>query len=155
MLAVGKSPYAQTLPDFDLIKLDKVSDHKKAEPFILQTANYLLLSPVEKANTNKVKALEFLYRWMRGTPDYSFNLEDARNTITKGNTDLLGVYMAAMAKYTLENKEAAKDPKLMKLNAVILLLDYCENKNNNIKMPKHIKALAEARERGELEKSLE
>ncbi len=154
LLAYGNSLYAQTLPDFDLIKLDKVSDHKKAEPFVLQTANYMLSSPVEKSNPNRVKALEFLYKWMSGTPDYSFNLQDARNNIGKGSEDILGVYMAAMAKYTLQNKDSAKDAKLMKLNAVILLLNYCENKSNNIKIPKHIKALSEARTRGELEKSL-
>ena len=147
--------HAQTLPDFELIKLDKVSDHKKAEPFVLQTANYLLSAPVEKSNPNKVKALEFLYKWMRGTPDYSFNLDEARTEISKGNSDVFGIYLAASAKYSVENRDSAKNAKQVKLYAVTTLLEYCENKANNLKLPKHLKAYAAAKAKGELEQMLQ
>ena len=70
------------------------------------------------------------------------------------DNDLLGLYMISKAKYILENKANAKDPKLVKLNAVILLLNYCSKKENSIKMTKQLKKLAEAKEKGELEKAL-
>ncbi|CAN5872848.1 hypothetical protein BH11BAC4_BH11BAC4_05810 [soil metagenome] len=146
--------YAQTIPNFDLIKLEKVSDFKSAEPFALQTANYLLSNPIKKGSTDRVKSLEFLFKWMSGTPGYSYNFDEARTSISKGNTEILGIYMAALVKYTLENKDSTHNPKLVKLNAVTLLLNYCENKNNNIKMPKQLKAFAEARAKGTLEQEL-
>jgi len=148
------SHYAQTLPNFDLIKLEKAPDYKPAMPFVLQTANYLLSVPFEKGNTDRPKALQFLGKWMSGTPDYSFTLEEVAGKITKGNNDLLGVYMAAMAKYSLENKEGSKDPKLVRLNALRLLLDYCENKSNNMIMTKPLRKLSEAKAKGELEQAV-
>jgi hypothetical protein len=90
---------------------------------------------------------------MSGTPDYSFTLDQVAGKIIKDN-DLLGQYMAAMAKYALENKAASKNLKLVKLNAITSLLDYCENKDNNMKMTRQLKKLSEARAKGELEKEL-
>jgi hypothetical protein len=145
---------AQTLPNFDLIRLDKTADYKLAEPFVLQTSTYLLSVPYKKENPDRNNSLQFISKWMNGTPDYSFGLVGINEKIGKDNYDILGVYMAAIAKYTLENKVAAKDPKVANLNAMNMLLDYCEHKENNLKMSKQLKKLSEAREKGQLEQSL-
>lgn len=145
---------AQTIPDFELIKLEKTTDYKKAEPFALQTAVYMLTTPVVKNNENRMKALEFLFKWMTGTPDHSFLMDDAAATVGRDNKDILGLYMAAMVKYTLTNKSETRDNKLMKLAAVNMVLDYCENKSNNVKMTKSLKKMSEARAKGELEQAL-
>jgi hypothetical protein len=145
---------AQTLPDFDQIKMEKTSDYKTAEPFVLQTSNYLLSIPFKKENKDRLNSLRFISKWMNGTPDYSFSFTDMAEKIGKENYDLIGLYMASMAKYTLENKASAKDTKQVKLNAMILLINYCENKDNDIRMSKQLKKLTEARSKGELEKSI-
>ncbi|WP_301923882.1 hypothetical protein [Ferruginibacter sp.] len=150
----GSCLSAQTLPDFDQIKMEKTSDYKPAEPFVLQTSNYLLSIPFKKENKDRLNALRFISKWMNGTPDFSFSFTDMAEKIGKENYDLIGLYMAAMAKYTLENKAAAKDTKQVKLNAIILLINYCENKDNGIRMSKQLKKLSEARSKGELEKSM-
>ena len=46
---------------------------------------------------------------MSGTPDYTFTLEAVATKIIKGNDELLGVYMACMTKFCLENKSSAND----------------------------------------------
>jgi len=145
--------FAQTLPNFDAIKLEKAPDYKLAEPYALQTANYLLSTPFKKENKDVLNSLRFMGKWMNGTPDYSFSVADMEDKIGRDN-DLFGLYMISKAKYILENKANAKDPKLVKLNAVILLLNYCSKKENLIKMTKQLKKLAEAKEKGELEKAL-
>lgn len=145
--------FAQTLPNFDAIKLEKAPDYKLAEPYALQTANYLLSTPFKKENKDVMNSLRFMGKWMNGTPDYSFSVADMEDKIGRDN-DLFGLYMISKAKYILENKANAKDPKLVKLNAVILLLNYCSKKENLIKMTKQLKKLAEAKEKGELEKAL-
>ena len=147
--------HAQTLPNFELIKLEKISDYKKAEPFVLQTANFLLSIPFKSESTDRYNSLRFISQWMNGTPDYSFVLADVIEKIGKGNNDLLGVYISAMTKYTLENKAVAKDAAVVKLNAMTILLEYCENKNNNLKLSKQLKKFAAAKEKGELEKALQ
>ena len=154
-LFLGYHVQAQTLPNFELIKLEKTADYKKAEPFVLQTATYLLSIPFKSENTDRYNSLRFISQWMNGTTDYSFVLGDMIEKIGKGNNDHLGVYIAAMTKYTLENKLAAKNAAVVKLNAMILLLNYCENKDNNLKLSKQLKKLAEAKEKGQLEQALQ
>jgi uncharacterized protein YjaG (DUF416 family) len=63
--------------------------------------------------------------------------------------------MAAMAKYSLDNKAVAKDGKLVKLNALKIVLDYCEVKENKVRMTKQLKKLSEAREKGQLEEAFQ
>jgi len=145
--------FAQTLPNFDAIKLEKAPDYKLAEPYALQTANYLLSTPYKKEDKDRMNSLRFIGKWMNGTPDYSFAIANLEEEIGK-DYDLIGMYMVSKVKYMLENKANAKDQKLVKLNAMTLLLDYCTNKNNNIRMTKQLKKLAEAKEKGELEKLL-
>jgi hypothetical protein len=146
--------HAQTLPNFELIKLEKISDYKKAEPFVLQTATFLLSTPFKSENKDRSNSLRFISQWMNGTPDYSLVIFDVIDKIGKDNIDLLGVYISAMTKFTLENKAAAKDVAVIKLNAMTMLIKYCENKDNNLKMSKQIKKLAEANEKGQLEQAL-
>ena len=119
---------------------------------MLQTATYLLSVPIKKEDKDRMSSLQFISKWMYGTPDYSFVFRDEVAKLGKDNNDILGLYMAGMAKYTLENKAIAKDDaKKVKLNALVLVLDYCENPNNNIHMSKQLKKFAEARKKGELE----
>lgn len=146
--------FAQSGPDYDNIKLETAADCRAAEPMALQASTYLLSTPFEEKNITRLRALSFIIKWMSATPDYSFTLDNVASKLMKGNDDLLGLYMAAMTKYCIENKESAKDPKLVKLNAVTAVLDYCENEKNNLKMTKQLKKLAEAKAKGELEKSL-
>jgi len=150
----GSYSNAQTLPNFDLIKLDKTSDFKVADPFVLQTSTYLLSVPFKKDDPDRLNSLRFISKWMNGTPEYSFVFGEITDKIGKDNYGLIGIYMAALAKYTLENKVSSKDPKLVTLNAMIMLLNYCENKDNNIKMSKQLKKLSEAKEKGQLEQSM-
>lgn len=145
----------QGLPVFDNIKLEQKADYKLAEPYALEASNYLLSTPFEKDDPDRLKSLQFIIKWMSGTPDYMFTLDDVAGKILKGNDEeLLGLYMAAMTKYTLENKADAKDAGKVKLNAITILLNYCEDPGNHIKMPKSLKKLSEAKSKGQLEQEL-
>ena len=144
----------QSLPNFDEIKLESGIDYKASETYSLTAANYILSTPYLKDDLSRLKSLQFIITWMEGTPDYSFTLDKVTSTVTKGNDDLLGIYLACMVKYCLENTSNSKDEKLVKLGSVKLLLAYCENPSNNIKLTKQLKKLSEANQKGELEKEL-
>jgi hypothetical protein len=154
LLIYFNSSFAQNLPNFDEIKLDQKSDYQTAEPSVLLAANYMLSTPFEKNDLKRLKSLQFIIKWMSGTPDYTFTLGEGITKIMKGNDDMLGVYMACMTKYCLENKSSAKDEATVKLNSIKLLLGYCENESNNMKMTKQLKKLSEANKKGELEKAI-
>jgi hypothetical protein len=146
--------FAQTQPDYQNIRLEEKGDYKPADSFALKAASYVLSTPFEKDDINRLRALSFVIRWMSGTPDYGFTIDESVSKMIKGNDDLLGLYMAAMAKFCLENPSSAKDDKLVKLNAIKLLLAYCDNKDNNMKMTKKLEKLSEANKKGTLESSL-
>src|SRR5688572_24522752 len=94
--------YAQTLPNFDEIRLDQATDYKNADNHVLTAATYLFSTPLEKNNIDRLKSLQFIIKWMTGTPDYTFTIDKVATDVTKGNDDLVGLYMAGMAKYCIE-----------------------------------------------------
>ena len=154
-IAICCLSFSQGLPNFDTIKLEGKADYKAAEPYALQASTFLLSTPPKKDDFDRSKSFQFVIKWMSGTPDYSFAIDDVASKIMKGNDEeLLGLYMAAMTKYALENKDSAGDQKLVKLNAVTTLLNYCEDPANGIKMSKGLKKLSEAKAAGKLEQSI-
>lgn len=147
--------FSQTLPDFESIKLKKKGDYKAAEPSVTQAVNYVLSTPFVKEERNRVNATAFIIKWMSGTPHYTFTLDEkVVGNLLEENPDLMGLYMACMIKYSFENKDAASQEKNVTLNALKLLLTYCDDKKNNIKMTEQLKKLSDANKKGSLEKEL-
>jgi len=147
--------FAQSLPDFDAIKLDKKEDFNlTADNAALQAADFLLSTPLEKDNINRLKSLQYIIKWMSGTPDYSFTLDEQATKFAKKNDDLLGLYMAAMTKYVLENKADSKDQNKIKLNAVKLIIAYARDEKNKVKINSELKKAIEADEKGQLSEYL-
>jgi hypothetical protein len=147
--------FAQTLPNYDEIALVAKEDfNEQANDAALQAANYLLSTPMDTKNLDRNKSLLYLLKWMAGSPDYSFVLDQQVTKVAKNNDDLLGLYMAAMTKYVLENKAASNNQNMIKLNAFKLIINYAKNANNKVKINKELKKLIEADETGKLEKYL-
>lgn len=147
--------YAQTLPDLEAIKLDKKEDFNSVtDNAALQAANFLFSTPMDKNDVNRLKALQYTIRWMSGTPDYTFTLDEQAIKFAKKNEDLLGLYMAAMTKYVLENKTEAKDQNKVKFNAVKLIVAYAKDENNKVKINAELKKVIEADDRGRLSEYL-
>src|SRR5687767_9710322 len=110
--------FGQSLPDFKSIKIENAADCRTVEPQVIQAANYNLSTPFSTKDITRLNALSFLIRWMSATPDYQFALDQTATKMMKGNDDVLGLYMTAMAKYVLENKANSKDQNLIKINAI-------------------------------------
>ena len=147
--------YAQKLPDFEMIKLGNGAECKTAEPYVLEAANYIFSTPFQKDDLNRLNSLAFMIKWMSATPDYQFDLDAGVMKNLKGNDEVVGLYMAAMGKYVLENKGTKADGKTVKLNAMTIVLNYTDNPANNIKSTKNLKKLSEAKANGQLEQALQ
>lgn len=73
---ISNFSFAQTLPDFDAIKLLVKEDYSSAaEDAALQAANFLFSTPLEKNNIYRLKSLQYIIKWMSGTPHYGFTLD--------------------------------------------------------------------------------
>lgn len=153
LFTLSQSLTAQTIPDYEKIKLDVKEDYNQAaNDAALTAANYLLSNPIEKESLTRLQSAKYLIRWMTGSPDYSFSLDVGK--IFKKNDDLLIVYMAAMTKYCMENKSNGKDVDVVKLGSYKILADYCK-KGNSVKQTSEVKKLIEAYDAGQLEKYLD
>ena len=148
IISVGTG-FAQNLPKFDQYKFNTTSDYKLADSAVLQTANFLLSTPIDQNNPTRIKAGQFVMRWMEGTPDYTFSLEQNAIKYLSGNVDLMLLYMTSMAKYALETKST--DVKVITINGVKTLLAYVNNPTSNVKKDKNLKKLSDANDRGNLE----
>lgn len=143
---------AQPGPDYTSIRLEAKEDYTdETDKAALQAASQILSTPVNDKNLPRLEAAQFLIRWMTGTPTYQFNLDGKVTKFAKD--DLLIVYMAAMAKYCLQNPADKEDQKKVQVNAIKALLGYC--RQFDIRMAGELKRLNSAHEKGELEKYLQ
>lgn len=132
--------FAQDYTSLDVGSLQKMEDYIKAEPKVLECANFLLQTPHEKNNLNRLSATQYILKWMEGT-DYTFNIDSKAVELTDGNNDLFGLYMTSMPKVVLENKDAELAADEVHNKVVELLVAYCKNEKNNMKPTKKLKKL--------------
>jgi predicted ATP-dependent protease len=139
---------------FNEIKLEEANDYALAEPQVLKAVNYLFSTKYDLDDLDRLYAMELVMKWIAGTPDFSFELNEkfVKPFVKEG--ELMNLYMSAMARIALENKERAKDVAYVSLNAVKAVLEYSNKSSNNIKQSAEVKKMAAALKKGELEKYL-
>lgn len=146
--------FSQQLPDFSNITLDKVEDYKVAEPKVLNVANFVLNTPINQQNLDYLNSIGLIIKWMGGTPDYTFNLDENVIKYTSSNNDLLGVYMAALTKNVLEDETLVGNDKKLTIAAMTTFANYCEDKDNKVKLNRKLKKLIASKNSGTLESLL-
>lgn len=142
MLFMGAITNAQLVYPYGDIKLQKPSDYKETEKLALSAATFLITTPFAEKDANRDAAFKFLNDWMIGTKDYQFYLQGKASEIIE-DRDLAWLYVAAMAKYTLENKAAAANPITVEQNASKTVLAYCDDPKNNFKLKKKYRKILE------------
>ncbi len=78
---------------------------------------------------------------MSGTPDYTFDLGEKAMKLTDGNSDLLGLYIAAMSKAVLENTAQKLSSDEIYTQSGKIMVKYCSITDNKMKPSKKIKQL--------------
>lgn len=148
--------YAQSLPDFKLIKLETKEDYNEsANTAALIAADFLLNTAVNKKDINRLLCTQYIIRWMTGTPDYNFELGGKLTKMAKNNDDVFIIAMAGMTKYALENKQVnGKDSKTLMLNGMKHFAEYAANEKSGLKLNGEIKKMLEAYKAGRLEEYL-
>ncbi len=141
----AQSPYSE-------VSLKQKDEFKLAESYVLKAANYLFTSKYDKDDLERLYAIEFVMKWMSGTSDYQFELNEKFSKAFADQTDLLGLYMAGMAKYALENKSKTLSASIIGFNSVKMVLEYSSKAANNLKQTGEMKRMASALKKGELEK---
>jgi len=124
--------YSQDFSQLKDAQFNWKTDYSDAENKVLECANYLMSTPLDGTNLNREYAEHFLFLWVSGTPDFTFNICKTASKIIRSNLSLLSIYFACAAKFVLENRDKLKDGNGICKNAISLLLDYCKNPENNV-----------------------
>jgi hypothetical protein len=145
--------FSQDLPNLKHIKLSKSAHFKNTVPIILKVTTYLFETPINKKNTSRTEAGQFLIKWMNGTPDYTFYLEEKETNFFNTDSDLMLMYMAGLTKFSVENKEI-KDQKTIVIGAMQLVLSYLSQQENKKSWSAELWQLNEANQKGKLKEYL-
>jgi len=145
---------SQKPSQYDYIPLTNAKEYRKAEPQVILAADYVYSSPLDKDNVYRGEATKFVMKWMGGTSDYSFTPDKTVSKVTNGNNELYGLYFVCLAKYALE-KGKGTDREELKLNAYIMLANYCENPANKCVIKGEIKKLIEAKNQNTVKQYIE
>jgi len=143
--------------NFNIIKYIQYNsdiDYRVFENDIHECANYILNVPVSN-DSNRDEAIQALIKWMRGTPDYVFELNNTILSIAKQNDKALNIYMAAMAKFVFENKSEADNPQEVTYHSFVIFLDYCANPGNKVTITRRIQKAIDAKNTNRLRSYLE
>ncbi len=82
---------------------------------------------------------------MTGTPDYKFDIGENAMELTKGDSDLLGLYFAAMTKVVLEKTGEKLNDDQVYEQAQEIIIEYCSNPDNKFKPSKKMKKIIKSR----------
>jgi hypothetical protein len=141
---------AQSLPPFDHIKLATKKDFKQADTTVSQISAYLLATPITRDTAKRLAAAQFLMKWMEGTTDYTFVINENYTRAFINNLNLMAVYVAALSRTALHYKPGVESRKIT-VDGTRLLIAYINNPANNVKPTPELKDLSDANDKGELE----
>ncbi len=134
--------HSQLIYPYQDVKLEKPSDYIETEPLALSASTYLLTNPFAEVDENRAKALAFLLLWMEGAKGFNFYMQGVVQQINS-DKNLLFLYVAAMAKYSLEHKAESPSSLIVEKNACKILLAYCDIPANNFKLKKKFRKYLE------------
>jgi hypothetical protein len=133
--------FGQNFSELAKTEFKSKESYKPAESQVLTCANYLFSSPANQAELNRLNAIQYIIKWMSGTPDYTFDLGEKAMNLTGENSDLLGLYMAAMSKVVLENSTQKLSSDEIYNQSEKIMVQYCAVADNKVKPSKKIKQL--------------
>src|SRR3978361_1966855 len=91
IVITGLAAFSQSLPQTDSVTLVTKEDYRAAEPVVLQACNYLLSTPSDQNNPSRLKAGQFIFKWMEGTPDFTFTMGQNILSYIEADLDLMSV----------------------------------------------------------------
>jgi len=137
-------------------QFESKEDYKAKEPQVKECAQYVTSKPLVKDDANRLVASQFIVMWMTGTPDYTFTIGKGFELVSakKSETELMGIYLAAMISFVLDNPDKAKDVPVVEKAAVVAVVNYYSNAANNAKPNKKVQKLIDAKNAGTLDDAI-
>jgi len=145
--------FSQNVPPVDGVRMETEQDYRNADSLVVQVSRYLLSIPVNQDNHTRLRIGVFLTRWMQGSPQFNFTLNENVLKYIGTDVDLLSVYYAALCSFVLQYP-SVKDANTVTLNAAKELVAYMNKSSNHVILTRRLKKLCEADDKGELKSFL-
>ncbi len=123
------------------IDLKNEIDCRLAEPQILICADYILSTPIDEKNIQRVYAITAVKKWMEKTPNYIFNVDKNVAKILDRKGNVLSVFAASMVKFSIENPEKGNNKEEVAAFAWKTTLNYAADKSNKVELTKDLKKM--------------
>ena len=140
--------FSQNFHELSNYEFKEIESYKTEQNKVLECINYLFDNPMTKDELYRLTAIQYIMKWMEGTPAHTFEIGDKAMELSKGNSDLLGLYLVGIAKVVLENKGDSLESAEIYKRTEALLVDYCANPENKMKPSKKIKKLIKKQKKG-------
>ena len=141
LLLLATQSTAQNFGSLSRYEFEAAEDYQKNEPKVVECVDFLFKTPADRATESRLIAVQYILKWMEGTPEFSFAIDEKSIELTKDHQELFGLYLAALSKLAIENEGEPYSDLQLHLKAQDMLVDYCSDKSNNIKPSKAIKKL--------------
>lgn len=129
--------------------LESKEDYTKYEKDVIACANWMENSPLIKDN-KRIEANSFFITWLTGSPTVTVSIDaDFVVKYTEKNPDLLVIFMAGWARYSLENNYSKDIQKGYYEGYKSIINVY--KKGVGVKKDKNMEKLIKLYEKGELE----
>lgn len=157
LLLVLTSVVSFSQTDFSKVARTSPADFKAAEKAVLEASNYVLSTPLDGKDPKRIAAVKLVHDWEVGTEEYSFIIEDSPivQKVKAENKDLEGIYLAAMAKITLDDPKQNEDVPGLMVKGIKAMVSYAEKPANKVEMTPTVTRLIELNKKGELDKLLQ
>ncbi len=146
-LFINTFSFAQDFKSLESYEFETEESFQSEEENVLLCSNYIFDNPFDDSDIKRLISIQYIMKWMTGTPDYTFEIGGEVMELTKNNTDLLGLYISALTKIALENKDEKLNAEEMHNRAVDILANYCSDSKNNMKPSKKLKKIIKAKKK--------
>ncbi len=132
------------------VELEGKEDFEEFSETVSDCCNYLLLTPYDKKDEQRIVATSFVKKWVIKHPDVEFVVGQKVMDLTEEKEELIDIYLVCVAK-NLTNTEIhiENNVKLEEL-ALLSFIEYCGKPMNKMKLTKEIKNLIELNNNGDL-----
>lgn len=143
LLAVSMQAFSQDYCKLEDVRLKKKPHFIEHEKTVIKAADYLMSTPVDDKNIDRLCCTRFILRYAEKTPFITLSLDASIVTLSEDNSDILALYIGLWLKSAIKNKNKKDDFHLKYLYTEIS--KYCA-KGNGIEKTDIVNSLIKAGE---------
>jgi hypothetical protein len=135
-------------------KFDKAEDYGPYEQDVLKCIDWLMKTPINEQLAKRNEVNSFLSKWLSGCPNVDLYIKKEIVTFMDTSRELLNIYVAGWAKYSLESKDF-KNKKAGTIAGIESVIDFYTKNRDFMKKDKNVEKYIKLSDKGKLKAFVE